>query len=405
MTDILPPQAYQVSFSQSLTEIPAVQWNRLNRGNNPFCRHEFLLALEASDSVCAHTGWAPRHISVRDDQDQLVAAIPTYLKSHSYGEYVFDWAWADAYQRHGLNYYPKLVSAIPFTPSVGPRILLADEVDASAVFGAIEHAVTAYLDRRQLSGWHLLFPDTTSRLLAHPDRPLVNPGRTLVHQSQNSLQRQGTQFHWHNHQYQSFDHFLDHLTSRKRKNIRKERRKVIDAGAQFRWFEGDNISDEVLKNFYQFYQMTYFKRGQQPYLQPAFFHQVRDTMPENMLLLQADYQQRPVAGALFFKGSDTLYGRYWGCVEEFDQLHFECCYYQGIEYAIAHQMTLFDAGAQGEHKIMRGFEPIPTYSLHWIQQPQFRQAIADFLEQEKQGVDAYMADAATILPYKTPQGA
>ncbi len=390
MTMTQPP-AYQVTFNHNLSDISAGDWNRLNIQQNPFCRYEFLLALESSRSVCSKTGWSPRHIVVHDLQGELVAVVPTYLKSHSYGEYVFDWAWADAYRRHGLDYYPKLLSAIPYTPSVGPRILLAATADSGAVFSAIDKAVQEYLPEHQLSGWHLLFPDEASRgLQQHSPRALL---------------RQGTQFHWFNQQYQSFEHFLEHLTSRKRKNIRKERRKVAEAGVHFRWFEGAEITDQVLDDFYQFYQMTYFKRGQQPYLTPDFFHQVRNSMPEQMLLLQAEHHDRPVAGALFFKGENTLYGRYWGCVEEFDQLHFECCYYQGIEYAINHSLRVFDAGAQGEHKIMRGFEPIPTYSLHWIEQPQFRQAIADFLQQERQGVDAYMADAATILPYKFPQGA
>ncbi|WP_020410855.1 GNAT family N-acetyltransferase [Hahella ganghwensis] len=375
-----------VSLCDSLDQVDRESWNRLNHSGNPFCRYEFLAAMETSRSVTASTGWQPRHLLLWDGHAQLVGAIPTYLKSHSYGEYVFDWAWADAYHRHGLEYYPKLLSAIPFTPSVGPRLLLADNLPPEDAYKNIVAAIQKELVDKGLSGWHLLFPDTQSKGLenAHPQL----------------LRRQGTQFHWHNRDYKSFEDFLGQLTSRKRKNIRKERRRVSEAGVSLHWYEGKDISDQILKDFYPFYQMTYYKRGQNPYLTPQFFKLLREQMPENMLILMAEYSGRPVAGSLFFKDDNTLYGRYWGCVEDFDQLHFECCYYQGIDYAIEHHLRMFDAGAQGEHKILRGFEPVPTYSLHWIQHPQFRHAIADFLRQEKEGVEAYMADASTILPYR-----
>ncbi len=385
------------TFTDSISDIgptadsAKAAWNRLNPSNNPFCRFEFLAALENTGCCSSATGWQPQHILIKNGSGELIAAVPSYLKKNSYGEYVFDWSWADAYHRSGHNYYPKLLSAIPFTPSIGPRVLVAEGQPDQPTVDFIVANTVGELEQEKVSGWHILFPQqATGDLIQHIDSP-----------AQKLMRRQGTQFHWTNHDYRDFDEFLDRLTSRKRKNIRKERRKVESAGVACQWFTGAEISPDLIEQFYVFYQLTYYKRGQRPYLSLEFFQSLVAEMPDQILLLLANHQRKWVAGALFFRNHETLFGRYWGCTEEFDQLHFECCYYQGIDYAIQHQLTSFDAGAQGEHKILRGFEPIGTSSFHWIAHPIFREAIADFLEQERAGVQAYMRDATNYLPYKT----
>ncbi|WP_250656269.1 GNAT family N-acetyltransferase [Alkalimarinus coralli] len=385
-----------IQFETSLLDIPSDEWNRLNSADNPFLKYEFLAALETSKSVAPKTGWQPNHLAIRDN-DKLIAAIPSYIKQHSYGEYVFDWSWADAYNQYGLHYYPKLLSAIPFTPSVGPR-LLANNLDLdNGLSRRIFEAVKNHASKMGLSSWHLLFPDHASlEALSHPELML----------------RKGCQFQWCNRygetqsaktgalMYDSFEQFLDQMTSRKRKNIRKERQQVKDQGIRFIQFEGHEITPQALEKFYLFYHATYLKRGQQGYLNQAFFQQITRSMPDNLLLVMAEKAGEYVAAALFLKDDQTLYGRYWGCMEEYKQLHFETCYYQGIDYCIKHKLERFDAGAQGEHKIQRGFKPVPTYSLHWIGHSGFRAAIQDFIKREAVQVDHYMDDAFRYLPFK-----
>lgn len=374
-----------IQFESSLLDIAPDEWNALNDTGNPFLRYEFLAALETSGSVSKATGWQPSHLTVRNTAQQLVAAIPSYIKQHSYGEYVFDWAWADAYSHYGHNYYPKLLSAIPFTPSVGPRLLARSSELQNAAAKYVFDAVKTYAQKKDLSSWHLLFPNTSS-LEAFTDQAL--------------MVRKGCQFQWSNDHFQSFEQFLDQMTSRKRKSIKKERQQVNKHGIQFVHFEGDEITQTALDKFYLFYHATYLKRGQQGYLNQSFFQKIKATMPDNLLLIMAEKDGEFVAGALFLKDSDTLYGRYWGCLEEYKQLHFETCYYQGIDYCITHQLKHFDAGAQGEHKIQRGFKPVPTYSLHWVKNKEFQAPIKDFISRETDQINHYMNDASQYLPFK-----
>jgi uncharacterized protein len=404
-----------ISKLANTPEASCTQWNQLNPDNNPFCRYEFLAALETSGCCNSATGWQPQHIVIRDHKDACIALLPSYLKTNSNGEYVFDWAWADAYQRNGLNYYPKLLSAIPFTPSAGPRILTGKEGAGTELLNFIHHETIARLSERELSSWHILFPDNEALKITCPSRrddsqsaDAVNIRRKFAGYRLNKavadslLVRHGIQFQWRNRGYSDFTEFLSRLTSRKRKNIRKERQQVASAGVLCRIYDGKDIDEEALEHFYLFYQLTYLKRGQRPYLNRQFFRQILETMPDQIKLVLARHESKVVAGSLFFTNHNTLFGRYWGCTDEFRHLHFECCYYQGIDYAIQHQLERFDAGAQGEHKILRGFEPVLTYSLHWIDHPGFRTAIADFVDQEQAGIKAYMLDAKSYLPFKKP---
>ncbi len=351
----------------------------------PFLCTAFLNSLENSGSVGPNTGWLPAHLELCDDANNT-AFMPTYVKTQSWGEYVFDWAWADAYQRNGLDYYPKLVSAIPFSPATGPRVRFTGENDCQQACQSLFQAVRELADVEQASSWHLLFPDAqTLAWFEHPELML----------------RTGVQYHWLNHDYENFDHFLANFTSRKRKMVKRERRRIGEQGISIEVLPGAEINIEMWAFFYQFYQSTYLKRsGNSGYLSEAFFLQLGETMPENIALAVASKDGQAIACALYFHSSDTLYGRYWGCLGEYDYLHFELCYYQGIEYAIRKGIQRFDAGAQGEHKILRGFEPVPTHSLHWIRHPGFATAIADFLERETIDINRYINQAASALPYK-----
>ncbi|MCG9746672.1 GNAT family N-acetyltransferase [Shewanella sp. Isolate8] len=401
---------------------------------NPFSRYGFLHALELSGCVGEQTGWRPLHLVVSEVQfessderndsldersdsrlapNKILAVMPLYLKSHSYGEYVFDWAWAQAYERHGCDYYPKLVNVIPFTPVTGPRIGLREGLsDAlkARLIGALGEYLDQFAKTCSASSWHSLFLAENERI-------------TLT--KQGHLERLGTQFHWFNKGYRSFDDFLSRLTSRRRKSILKERRTLANAGLRFRFIEGPDITAAELNHFVHCYQRTYYKRsGHQGYLNAAFFDALVEKMPGCVRLLmvervahntsldeqhqdncqQADSQLEgavvKVAAALYLVGQECLYGRYWGTLEEIAGLHFEACYYQGIEYAIAKGFNKFDAGAQGEHKVLRGFEPVTTYSVHEILHSDFRRAIADFIEQEAQAVKIYMSELEAILPFR-----
>ena len=374
-------------FVEQLSELNPSQWNRLEGTGNPFLRHEFLSGLEATGCVTVNTGWQPHHWVEWDDNGILKAALPCYLKTHSFGEYVFDWAWAEAWAQYGLDYYPKLLSAIPFTPCEGPRLLCRSGTDPGLPGHA---AATAMLDEVQAqgaSGWHLLFPDEIARQNLQRDEWMT---------------RLSCQFHWHNEGFQSFDDFLGTLKSRKRKQIRRERNTVLDQGIQFRRLDGTGITDETLDAFFLFYQATYLKRGQRPYLNRAFFQHLVTTMPEHLFLLMAVHDGRYCAAALFLHDQERLYGRYWGCLEEYDQLHFEACYYRGIDYCIEQGLTRFDAGAQGEHKLKRGFRPHLFESFHWIQDPGLRPAVADFCRREAEAVRAYADQARRELPFHDP---
>lgn len=377
-------QSLTVDTCSSIDEISQSDWERLAGRANPFLRYEFFQALEQSGCTTAETGWQPCHLVFRVD-GQIAGLAPAYLKTHSMGEYVFDFAWAEAYQRHGLPYYPKLLIAIPFTPSRGPRLMLQPSVRTALRTGDMPALLDSLIEDLGVHSWHLLFPDVGDQSLLHQDGELA---------------RLGCQFHWHNQSYSSFEDFLAVLTSRKRKAIRKERRQVADQGITFTRYQGRDISDQVLSMFFVFYQATYLKRGQRPYLNKAFFEQIRERLPEHLTLIMAAHDSKMIAGALFMSGQDTLYGRYWGCLDEYNYLHFETCYYQGIELAIDRGLARFDAGAQGEHKLIRGFEPVLTHSWHGIAHPDFREAIARFTREEAEHVLAYTEGALDALPFR-----
>ena len=370
-----------ISTLHRLADLDAAAWDALVPGAQPFLRHAFLGALEDSGSVGAGSGWKPAHQLWLDAQGQPAAALPAYVKSHSYGEYVFDHGWADACRRAGIAYYPKLLGAIPFSPVSGPRLL-----GEPAAAARLLDELTASLARQGLSGLHINFTD--------------EPADALLRGREGWLERLGCQYHWRNRGYRDFQDFLEALSSRKRKQIRKEREQVAGQGIDFDWREGQQLSEAEWDFVYLCYANTYHIRGQAPYLTRAFFSLLAERMPAAIRLVLARQGGRPVAMAFSLLGGDSLYGRYWGCLAEFDRLHFETCFYQGMDYAIGQGLQRFDAGAQGEHKLIRGFEPVLTRSWHYLCHPGLRAAVADFLEQERVGVQDYAEEARGLLPYR-----
>lgn len=374
----------------TIHDVDADSWQSLWQTDYPFVQYGFLKALE--DSGCteagnssAETGWEVAHL-LGVEARQLVFALPMYRKTHSWGEYVFDWSWAEAYHRNGLAYYPKLVCAVPFTPATGPRAAVAASYALTDVLPQALSWLRQYCQAEGCSGAHLLFPeDSVSR-----------HWQTLGWQ-----QRQGCQFHWFNHNYQNFDDFLAGFASRKRKNLRKERQQVAAAGVTLRRLSGTAISAEDWDAFYQFYHITYLKRsGATGYLNRDFFARLGEALGDQLLMVMAYRGGHRIAASLCFFDDQCLYGRYWGCREDVPGLHFEACYYQGIEFAIERGLQRFDPGAQGEHKIQRGFEPVLTYSNHWLVEPAFNDAVADFLQREKPAIEQYREQCAAALPFK-----
>ncbi len=375
----------EVKQINSMAQVDGAAWNLLTGEAYPFLRHEFLLALEQSGSVSEQTGWLPAHLLVMD-QDKLLAVMPLYHKLHSYGEYVFDHQWAQAYQQYGLAYYPKWVTAIPFTPCQGARIIIQPEgIDPLAVMQILLAFIKQRSEQLNISSWHCLFPEQQQAEQLH------SLGLSI---------REGVQFHWFNQGYSDFNDFLNTLNASKRKMLKRERRRVSEQGIHLLRITGTEVSELQWQAFFQFYAMTYVKRGSQPYLNLAFFQQIAATMGEQLLLVLAIKDDKTIAAALSFVGSDTLYGRYWGCYDEYNSLHFEACYYQGLDYCIERGLKRFDSGAQGEHKISRGFVPITTYSAHWIKDARFAAAIEHFLDREQKAVQSYKQDAAAYLPFK-----
>lgn len=361
-----------------------MKWNALAGIGYPFLRHEFLSALEYSGAVSERTGWQPKHVVVMED-DEVLALMPLYLKAHSWGEYVFDQAWAQAFQVQGFDYYPKYVTSIPYTPCQGTRLIIKPDVEYSEIVELILKFIQQQTESQIASSWHCLFPDTSLKNVLH---------------SKGLIIRESVQFQWFNRDYATLDDFLQTLTASKRKMIKRERRKVSEQGIHLLRLEGKAIHDIHWQTFYRFYALTYLKRNTQPYLNLAFFRRLAETMLEQLQLILAIKEGTPVAASLFLVGVDTLYGRYWGCSQDYDSLHFETCYYQGIEYCIEQGLLRFDSGAQGEHKIARGFEPVTTYSAHWIQDAQFAQAIAEFVDRERKHVNQYKSAASEYLPFK-----
>ena len=377
-------RALSIEHVSGLDQVDGAEWNRLAGSANPFLCHEFLGGLEHYQCLDGH-GWQPHHLVVRED-DRLVGAMPLYLKDNSYGEFVFDWSWADAYERAGGRYYPKLVSAIPFAPVRGQRLLVDSEYDnADAVRGVLLDTVHGIIDDSGFSSFHCLFP-------LQPDADFM-----MRH---NLIGRKGVQYHWHNRGYRDFDDFLETLTSKKRKQIKRERKQVRDHGIDIEVLPGGEISASQWSVFYEFYCSTFYRRWGAPRLTYEFFLSLSRIMPEQTLLVLARSGDHYVAGAFAMLGQDTLYGRHWGCSSDYPFLHFELCYYQTIEYCIKQGLKTVDAGVQGEHKLSRGFEPQATWSCHWIRHQGFRRAVADFIDRETPSIDAYIRELNNHLPYK-----
>lgn len=373
------PASSTVAVCDSIAAIPAHEWNLL-AGGDPLLRHEFLHALHETGCATAETGWAPHYLVLRDC-GVFAGAMPLYLKSHSYGEYVFDWAWADAYQRHGLAYYPKLLSAVPFTPVSGKRML----ADSPAARAALADAALQLARDTGISSLHCLYPTTTQ---AHEI------------QARGLVLRQGVQFHWHNDRYPDFDAFLATFNHNKRKKIKQERRRVRDAGITFEWVPGSAITDALWIFFNRCYRETYRQHHSTPYLNLDFFRALGRGMPENLALVVAIREGHPIAASLNIHNGRRLCGRYWGALEHHPSLHFETCYYQVIEYCIANGIPTFEGGAQGEHKIARGLMPVQTHSAHWLAHPQFAAAIEEFLQRETRGIAVYLDELNERTPFK-----
>ena len=375
---------FEIEQLSSIREVAADQWNGLLSDGDPFMRHEFLAALETSRCIGSGTAWRPCHLLARKRGD-VVGAMPLYWKYDSRGEFVFDWSWAEAYERAGLSYYPKLVCSVPFTPATGRRLLTRDALDSAAVGTELVNAALDLAAQSDASSLHVLFPKPTEA-----DRFLGS----------GFLERKGCQFHWHNDGYASFEDFLSRFSSEKRKKARRERRRVAEADIQFQRLRGDEPSDADWEAIYEFYARTFERRGRSPYLNREFFATIARTMPENLVIILARLNGQPIATAICFCSADTLYGRYWGSLADFHSLHFEACYYQGIEYCIEKGLQRFEPGTQGEHKISRGFRPTSTWSYHWLANPAFSSAVGEFLTQEAAHVDMYMDDLENHVPYR-----
>jgi len=375
---------YRTRMLAGIDEVDASQWDALLPPDPPpFVRHAFLSALEATGCVGPGTGWTPCHLALFGPDGRLAGATPLYRKTHSWGEYVFDWAWADAYERHGLRYFPKLLGAIPFTPVAGPRLLGRDAHARQAVAGAL----MAQARGSRLSSLHVLFPDETEAAL------LAQAG---------CLVRQGVQFHWHNQGYRSFEDFLAALSQPKRKKIRAERRKVAEQGISLRRLAGTDITDAHWRFFDRCYQSTYEAHGSSPYLSLAFFQTLGRVMPEALVMVLAERAGEPIAASLLMRKGDRLYGRYWGAVAPAPFLHFECAYYQAIEAAIELGISVIEGGAQGEHKMARGFLPVATRSAHWLREPAFADAVERFLAREGSMMGAYLDELNERSPLRHP---
>ena len=366
-----------------ISECDAAQWNQLCGRDYPFLRHEFLLAAETTGCVSPESGWTPHHLLMRKN-GTLRGAMLLYEKTHSWGEFVFDWAWAHAYERVGLEYYPKLVSAAPFTPAQSPRLLTADPDDRET---QEQLAVAARTLAAELghSSLHVQFP------LQRELSALRAAGLKT---------RQDCQFHWSNRGYRSFDDFLATFTSSKRKKVRRDRRHVSEQGIRFKWFDGHTLTPELWTDVHALISTTFLRRGSLPYFSRDFFCELSAQLPDNIAVVIGESDNKPTSAAVFFRGANTLYGRYWGCNAFHNALHFETCYYQGIEYCIEHGIAVFEPGTQGEHKISRGFSPVSTWSAHWLAREEFFAAIGDYLDDEKEHIDRYIDAVREHTPYR-----
>jgi uncharacterized protein len=378
-------KAITLSVHGAIGEIDAAEWDACAGGVNPSVSHAFLSALEESGSATARSGWAPQHLAFRNGDGRLLGAVPMYLKSHSYGEYVFDWGWADAYERAGGRYYPKLLCGVPFTPVPGPRLLIAPDAPAQTrshlVAGMIELA-----RQRKLSSVHVNFPEATD---------FAELGEVGF------LQRVGQQFHWTNNGYRDFDDYLAALNHRKRKAVKKERREALAGGnIEIDLLTGSDLTEKAWDAFYRLYLGTSDRKWGQAYLTRRFFSMLGERMGDNVVLFMARRGTDYIAGAFNLLGRDTIYGRNWGAHREYRFLHFECCYYRAIEFACNRGLKRVEAGAQGPHKLQRGYLPVPTYSAHWIPDPSFRRAVAQFLAREREMIEQKIEHLADYSPFR-----
>ena len=367
-------ESASIRVVDAIARVAAADWDACAGPDNPFVSHAFLKALEDSGAVDADTGWLPQHLVMEDVRGRVIGCAPAYIKSHSYGEYVFDWGWAEAFERAGGRYYPKLQVSVPFSPVTGPRLLVRPDGDVAERRAALTAGLMEIAKRAKVSSLHITFP-TEAEWKALGEMGL--------------MQRMGQQFHWHNRGYETFEDFLGALTSRKRKSIRKERRDA-NAEVKIETLSGPDLKAKHMDAFYAFYMNTVGRKWSNDYLNRTFFQAIRETMADKIVLVMASSDGDYVAGAINLVGSDTLFGRNWGCVERHRMLYFECCFYRAIDYAIAHKLPKVEAGAQGPHKISRGYLPSPTYSAHWIRDPNFRSAVADFLKRERRQVEHQM---------------
>ncbi len=378
------PRGMQITVHDGIAAIDRDDWNALVRDTYPFLRYEFLHAAEQSGSVCPETGWAPCHVTLCDSDGSLRGALPLYEKTHSWGEFVFDWAWANAYQRAGLRYYPKLVSAVPFTPASSTRLLLADRNDSAAAGSLIRAAITLARER-DCSSVHFLFPADE---------------QVEFFRKQKLEIRKDCQFHWHNRGYPDFEAFLLTFSSAKRKKARRDRRRVQEAGITFRRLTGADMRPRDWHMVYELISRTFMRRGSMPYYNLPFFETIGEALGDQVLVVLAESADETVAAAIFLVGADILYGRYWGSAGDYNALHFETCYYQGIDFCIEHGISTFEPGTQGEHKISRGFVPRATWSAHWLAHPQFFSAIGEYVREEARHIDRYMQDVGDHSPYR-----
>ena len=374
-------------FLSSIERVPAAAWNALDAGGSPFLRHEFLAALEAEGCVGKASGWIPHHLILENESGSLVGALPLYLKEHSWGEFVFDWSWARAFSQAGLDYYPKLVSMTPFTPAADRRFLVASDAPANAK-QQLASALFEHAKERQLSSAHVLFLDESDRQSLQ-DSPM--------------LWRKDCQFHWYNRGFCTFEDFIGTFRAEKRKKALRERRKVFEGGVEYRTLSGSQMTRELWELVFAFSSRTFEQHGHEHYLTSGFFQRISATLPEAVMVKLATLKDVPIAAAIFFRSNQTLYGRYWGAAANFDSLHFETCYYQGIEYCIEQGLQKFEPGTQGEHKVARGFEPTDTWSAHWIADARFRRAIDAYLHQERDAIDQYSANVREHVPFRRAQ--
>lgn len=374
------------SVQESLESVDAEEWNRLGGNQEPFLSHQFLVALERNGCVGETFGWLPRHLLVRNASGRLLGAIPQYAKTNSYGEFVFDWSWADAYQRMGLRYYPKLVASTPYTPVTGARLLIAPEANSEQIKSVMIDRAIDFARENGYSGLHWLF---------------TNEQDTHQLQSRGMILRLGCQYHWHNNGYDDFEHFLGTLASRKRKKVRRERRRVEEQGITLKVIYGNEVDDQLWQTIYRFYSSIFARKFGTATLTRGFFQEIGRSMGEQLVLVLAFHEGRTVACAINFRSKDRLYGRIWGCARDYHSLHFEACYYQGIEYCIRHGLVWFEPGAQGEHKISRGFLPTQTWSAHWIANDDFRRSITKFCRWEQAMMQTQCQELSALSPYRS----